>query len=104
MGMIQRIHAGWKKRTTEEKIELVLDILTGIGSGMISADLGKRLGAGHGRFGRACVRLTTFGATMALGEVAKDRLMEGYGAPLATVIDKTKERMNENKKEENAHE
>lgn len=104
MRIIQRLYAGWKQRTTAEKISLVLDVLTGVGSGMISSDIGKRLGEGHGRFGRACIRLTVFGATEAAGMAAKNQLQKNYGDILAGAIDTMKGKLNEGKKEENAHE
>ena len=104
MGMIQRLYAGWKQRTTAEKINLMLDVLTGIGSGMISSDIGKKLGEGHGRFGRACIRLTVFGATEAAGMAAKNQLQKNYGDILAGAIDTVAAKVKNEKKEGNAHE
>lgn len=104
MKILNRIYAGWKARTTAQKIDLVLDVLTGIGSGMISADLGRKLGEGHGRFGRACIRLTVFGASSAAGSAAKKCLQENYGDILAGTIDTVKARMKDEKKEEKADE
>ena len=99
MGILRKMRAGWKAASTAEKINMVLDVMVGIGSGLISTDIGRKLGEGHTKLGRACIRVAVFGGSLAAGEAASKALKDNYGDIAGKFIDGVKARINESKEE-----
>lgn len=102
MGIFKGIRTAWKTADTAGKISMVVDVLCGVGSGLLSIDLGEGLAQGHGRFGRACIKLTVAGGTLALGNAAAKALNESYAEPLGMIIDGVKAKAAEKAKKEDA--
>ena len=100
MTIFQSIRATLKAMTLEEKLNMVVDILCGIGSATIGADIGKRLSVGHKPLTRVCIRTTCSALGMAAGNVACKQLKSTYVKPIAALASKAKEKTEEAKEEE----
>lgn len=102
MAIIKEIKAAWKAASTEEKVGIVFDILCGAGAGILINDAEKALAPGHNRFERVMINITVAGGILAAAEAGSKALQENYGGAIAAVIDKVKEKVQENGKEEDA--
>ena len=100
--VIERIKSKWMAKTTAEKIDFVIDLVTMIGSSAIGASASHRFGAGHKKITKVCVGITCSGLSLAIGDTASKALKANYGAPAAQVIDAIKEAKKH--KEETANE
>lgn len=87
MGILNRLSAAWKSKTPTEKIEIVLDILTMIGGGIIGDSKGREWSQGHGRLGQMCIRVTSAGLGMAAGDIASKQLKENWAKPIGKAIE-----------------
>lgn len=104
MGILTKLKLGWQRMSTAEKIGCVIDAVCGIGSASIGWTLGDKLSEGKNVLGRACVKLTTAGFSLWIGETACGELKEAYGKPIAGLIDRAKGKNTEADKEGNADE
>ena len=100
MGIFKSLKASWAAATTTEKINLVLDILCGLGAGSMAGIVGKDLAirSGSKLIGKVTIPLASCGLGIAAGNVASKALMESVGEPIGKVIDRVKEKSE--KKEE----
>ena len=95
MSIFKKIAANWKAKPTKDKIDVVIDIISMIGSSIAGASIGKKLGEGHNIAARACISVTCSGLSMAAGDIAAKQLKANYGEPLAEVIDRVKAKKGE---------
>lgn len=100
MGLINKLTTKWKSMTTKQKVYLVIDILSGAGSGMIGGIIGNNLSAGKTRLERVCIKTATAGLGLAAGRISSQELREAIGDPLAKGIDRAKARAAEEKMKE----
>ena len=100
MGILKRMKLRWKALSTKEKIDLVIDVISGVGSGFGSYIVGNKLSEGRNPIEKICIKTATAGLGLAAGKVASSELKEAYGDPLAKVIDTAKARMAEEKMKE----
>ena len=99
MTIFQSIRATLKAMTLAEKLNMVVDILCGVGSTAIGTDIGKRISVGHRPLARICIRATCTGLGMAAGDIAAKQLKASYVKPIAALVDKSKENSEETKED-----
>lgn len=105
MGFFGKLKLTWKTMSTKDRIDLIIDIISGAGCGIGGMIAGDKLSAGRNRVERICIKTATAGLGLAAGDVSSRALKENYGVILAGAIDRAKARMAEEKtKEETAHE
>ena len=92
MNLFKRTAASWKAKTTAEKIDFIIDIVTMIGSGLAGGTVSKQLGRGKNFASRVCINLTCSGLSMYAGDIAAKSLKENYGKPIAAAINNAKSR------------
>lgn len=90
MKIVSNFKDAWKNAGTAEKIGFVVDILCGVGSGLIGSDMGEAWSGGHGKLTSFCIKLVTFGGSVALGSVASKTIKDEYVGPLASLVDNAK--------------
>ena len=105
MGIFGKLKLKWDSMTTKQKIDMIIDVMTGAGCGFSSVIAGKKLSEGRGIVEKICIRTAVSGLGLAASKVSASELKEAYGDPLAKIIDKSKARAAEEKmKEAIAHE
>lgn len=100
MGILKKMATSWKAMTTVQKIDFVLDLITGVGCTAGGLVAGAKLSEGRGRLERACIKTATLGVGLAAQKVSRGALMEEYGTPLANAIDRAKARAAAEKEKE----
>lgn len=106
MGIFKKMALTWKSMTTLEKINIVIDAVTGLGCGMGSAALGKQMTKGSNIIEKVCVNTAMAGLGLAAADVSSKALKDNYAPLAAGLIDRAKgitAQAKENK-EEAAHE
>lgn len=96
MGIFKAIKTAWAAASTAEKIDLVLDIICGFGTGAISARMMKQMAPNMGKLERFCAGVAMSGLGMAAGEAAA-KAYRPYTEAIGKVADKAKK--NEPKEE-----
>lgn len=91
MKIFSQIRAGWKAASTADKVHIILDILCGMGTGILIYDVTAMLAPGHNKLEKALITITTSGLGLAAGNVAANTLHESYGVVLANAIDRAKD-------------
>lgn len=91
MGLFKKLKLTWKSMPTKEKVDLFIDILSGLGSGMCGAAIGTRLSEGRSKFEQICIRTATAGLGMAAADVSSKALKENITPFVVPAIKKAKE-------------
>lgn len=99
MEFLKNLGLRWKAASTTKKIGVVFDVITMIGGGLIGTATGKKLSEGQNILGAICVRVTTAGLGMAVGELAGKQLTEAYAEPLGKLVDKVSGKKHEEEEE-----
>lgn len=81
MGIITRGLNRWKAKTTEEKVQSVLDFVCGWGMGSVCGSIANRFTAGRDKFTRIAAAVSMSGIGMIAGDYASKALMENLGKP-----------------------
>ena len=102
-GIFGKMWQNWKMMSTTDKVNLIIDAISGVGCGLGSMIAGAKLSEGRNRFEKICIKTATAGLGLAASDISAKALKESYGAPVASLIDKAKGKVNE-AKEETAHE
>ena len=100
MGILSNIVKTWKSYSTEKKIGVIVDIVCGIGSGLLSTQVSKKAGEGHRLPARICIGTVVTGATLYAADKASEELMKEYGTPLSKTIDAIKSRQAKHNEQE----
>lgn len=100
MGFFKKLRKAWKDMSTEQKLDLITDIICGSGAAFLSNDIGKRLTVGRGKVSSAVIRFTVFGASLAVAEAASKSIHTQYIEPIAIAVDGIKEKLQEGEKHE----
>ena len=100
MGIFARMKLKWMTMTTKQKIDLVIDVITGAGAGIGGVIAGNKLSEGRNIIERVCIKTVTSGLGLAAGKVSSKELKEAYGDPIANIIDKAKARAAEERMKE----
>lgn len=93
MGILRKFSQAWKQATTIQKVETILDLLCGVGSGIASVSVTNKLTEGQNKLSKFFVGLTVTGLSLAAGDTASKALTENYGVAIANVIDRAKSGM-----------
>lgn len=105
MGILKKLKLTWKSLPLEQKINLIIDIVSGAGCGFGSFIVGQKLSEGKSLPERICINTAAAGLGLAAADVSSKALRENYGAPLASAINRAKEKAAEEKaKEATKHE
>lgn len=91
MGLFRKLKLTWKTMTTKDKLEMFIDILSGLGSGMCGAAIGSRLSEGRNRFETICIKTATAGLGMAAADVSSKALKENVVPFAVPLINKARE-------------
>ena len=100
MRILNNLKTNWKSKSTAQKIDFVIDIITMIGGGLMGRGIGNLCGQNQKPVAKFCIKLTASGLGIAMGETAGKKLSENYAEPIGKIIDTVKAKM----KEETAHE
>ena len=100
MGILKKLHVTWKSLPLVEKINLAIDIVTGVGCGIGSISIGKRLSEGRNPLERICIKTATAGLSLAAADISAKALKDNYGKPIAAGIERAKNRIAEEKLKE----
>lgn len=88
MKILKRLKSKWLAMTTAEKIGVGIDIVCGIGGGIITRTVGDKLTENCvTKTGRFCVRAAVMGAVLAGVESGSGYLKKNYGDPAGMIID-----------------
>ena len=99
MGIFKKFGMEWKKASTADKINFVLDILCGFGSAAIGGVLTKKLAPNLNKVERVCASITMSGLGMAAGNVAS-KAFTPYTEGIGKIVDAIKAKPDDDQKEE----
>ena len=100
MGILNKIRTAWKSKTTVEKINLILDVISGVGCGIGSAIVGDKICEGRNRLEKVCVKTAVAGLGLAAYDISSKALQENYGEPIGKLVEHAKARAAEEKMKE----
>lgn len=100
MGILNKMRTAWKSKTTVEKINLILDVISGLGCGMGAAIIGDKLCEGRTVVEKVCVKTAVTGLGLVAYDVSSRALKENYGEPVGNIIDRARARAAEEKMKE----
>ena len=101
MGILKKLKAEWDRKSTTEKIDMVIDILCGFGATAISGRVVKQYATGMNRVEKFCSMLFVSGLTMAAGEAATN-FYRPYTKAAGSIIDTVKQKGAQNKTKEDS--
>ena len=100
MGMLKKMAENWKAMTLAQKIDLVIDVVSGAGCALCGIVAGNKLSKGHNIVEKICIKTATTGLGLAAADVSAKALKENYGHPLAEAVEGAKARIEANKAKE----
>lgn len=100
MGILNKMRMAWKSKTTVEKINLILDVISGVGCGIGGAIVGDKICEGRNRLEKVCIKTAVAGLGLAAYDISSKALKENYGEPVGKIIDRAKARAAEEKMKE----
>lgn len=85
------LKAGWKAATLAEKLTMVTDVICGIGSGAIGTGVAKIVNShSTSKVEKVCVDITCLGLGWAMGETAKNAIVNSAIIPITDMINARK--------------
>lgn len=103
MGIFKSFRSAWKAASTAEKMNLVLDIICGVGTGIVAGRVTEKLLPGMNKVERVCTSIAMSGLGMAAGTAASKAYGE-YTAVIGQAIDSAKEKKEQKEESEDAGE
>ena len=77
MKVFENVRTTWKGMTKAQKTKVIIGIICDIGSTFLMDTLGRKLYSEEdGKLKRACMKVTTFGAGLALSTAASNELKD----------------------------
>lgn len=90
MGFLKKLADTWKAMTPKQKIDIILEVVASAGCGIIGIAAGNKLSEGRNIVEKICIKTATTGLGLAAADISHKALMEGYGTPVADLVEDIK--------------